>query len=914
MHRSRRSPAALPVLLVLVLATALALPPRAAAETVRVFLVGHKQRVADAETVASFRAKMLALVDARLRTPDLVQAGVDDVASHLPPHDPSAPPLAVVHFPEATGLVAGLIGSRGATARAASTATEAFASLLGPYGEQIAYYSGVYPELQAQPIRALILALTDVLYRSVYETFREIAMRYGVWVSVSFDAAPARRVEASEAPDLVALLRDPDEPERSYAYVATSPLPRNFVFLFAPDGELVVPDGRGGTLRAPSETGGELSGVPKVYLTPIEQTIDKPGGGLSLASASLRDLDVLDTPVGAIGVVISKDAWMPDVNERFDLKGASFLLQSEAFSTWAYDTREWAPDVFKSGGYANLQIRGGFLYNVAPSLTGNLFDTTFDGQSAILVRRRDKTPAGPRTPDNGFIGQLADRGFLRLAPWIVPDPDPSSTARTLAERREELAAAGAPLLPGSGVPCPSPLAVGSCENGYREAVVWADLDIPPGPSAGLGVPVEPDPTRRPTSFGVNRAVSPHPDGRQRRPRVAARGRTVAVVWDDTRDGALPQIYLALSRDGGDSFAPAIKVSDAAPGVRSELDPDVAIGADGVYVVWQAFERGADDDAARIELARFALDGTKVVGDVRVDGGDKPAGRWQPAIALLGDGAPVVAWIDERDTGPDGVALAHVYAARGTPGGASFAPAVRVDRGEPTPLAASLDNKWAPAILAVGQTVHVAWVDFRDYNWDVYVARSTDGGRSFGENQRVNGYPDFERICDAPSLARARSNAIRVAWTDIRAREPDTNVFVAESPDNGATWRTDRQLDRSWQGFDPNRVRPSYQSHVALARAGERGFAVWQDDRRGNSDILFAALDDESGGTAQREQRVDDTGDGPSYQGKPHLAVVGHGDAARCVVVWEDDREGLMRIYTASRRCTAATRTLPELAG
>ena len=111
---------------------------------------------------------------------------------------------------------------------------------------------------------------------------------------------------------------------------------------------MLVPDGNGGLLRAPQDTAGALPGsIAKAYLTPIEQTLDKPGGGLSLASGAVRDLEVLDTPVGAIGVVISKDAWMLDVNERFDLKGASFLLQSEAFSSWAYDVSEWSPDVLQ---------------------------------------------------------------------------------------------------------------------------------------------------------------------------------------------------------------------------------------------------------------------------------------------------------------------------------------------------------------------------------------------------------------------------------------------------------------------------------------------------------------------------------------------------------------------------------------
>ena len=68
--------------------------------------------------------------------------------------------------------------------------------------------------------------------------------------------APARRVEEADDPDLVALLRDPDEPGRTYAYEAVSSFTPNATYVFAPDGEVLVPDGQGGTLRSPSQTGG----------------------------------------------------------------------------------------------------------------------------------------------------------------------------------------------------------------------------------------------------------------------------------------------------------------------------------------------------------------------------------------------------------------------------------------------------------------------------------------------------------------------------------------------------------------------------------------------------------------------------------------------------------------------------------
>jgi hypothetical protein len=91
------------------------------------------------------------------------------------------------------------------------------------------------------------------------------------------------------------------------------------------------------------------------------------------------------------------------------------------------------------------------------------------------------------------------------------------------ERRSALAAEGAKLLPNSGVACPGPLAYGACSNGYREAVVWTDVEMP--------------------------------DGR-RRVEGARRNCTVATAWglsaavNDDDDGApASQSHVALAADG-----------------------------------------------------------------------------------------------------------------------------------------------------------------------------------------------------------------------------------------------------------------------------------------------------------------------------------------------------------------------------
>src|SRR5436309_1057845 len=201
---------------------------------------------------------------------------------------------------------------------------------------------------------------------------------------------------------------------------------------------------------------------------------------LSLSYGAVRDMEVIDAQAVQLAIVISKDAWMVDVNDRFAAKGANVILQPEAFSEWAYAPAPWQPDIFKEGGYANLQKIGSFLLNVDASMTGNFLDVTFDGQSAIIGRKRKIDP-GPLGPANAWIGQNPDTGFRAMAPWIEPDPGIATAALGLAARRMLLATDGATLLPGSGIPCPDSLTAGACENGYREAIVWADVDLPDGP-------------------------------------------------------------------------------------------------------------------------------------------------------------------------------------------------------------------------------------------------------------------------------------------------------------------------------------------------------------------------------------------------------------------------------------------------
>ena len=204
------------------------------------------------------------------------------------------------------------------------------------------------------------------------------------------------------------------------------------------------------------------------------------------------------------------------------------------------------------------------------------------------------------------------------------------------------------------------------------------------------------------------------------------------------------------------------------------------------------------------------------------------------------------------------------------------------------------SEYARKGISRGRSVAVAWVDFRDYNWDVYYARSDDRGATFGTNVRVDDFAGFERLNERPSLAIGRRGRVHVAWTDLRARQPDTNIFYART-DDGTAFTANARLDDGG-------ATPSNQWHPGLAADGDLLFAAWQDDRDGNNDVRFARSAD-GGATFGPSERVDDTGGGLSAQTRPSLALARHGNRRACYVVWEDDRDGDPNVYLARRGCS-----------
>lgn len=838
-----------------------ALAPVAAAKRVRVFAVGPKFNVSWVDTRAHFHDHLLGLVDRRQRTAATdVQPQADDVASHL--LQPAAR-RDLVAFPEDLGLMAIFTGSQGTQARQASDVTTAILDVLAAYAPQTAYYGARFPALTQRgvPTRLLAVAATDTFARVAVETYAEIAARYHVWLEGGIDMAqswhvvcesratmprPPGGVGCDEVnPAKVAALRSPDEPNRTYAYEATTDRASNMALVFDPRGRLVAKE-------------------IKTYLTPIEL----PGQLDLLPGAVFTGVSAVHTPVGTLGFVTSKDAWMPDVTARLDEEHVDLLVQPEFFvGDTVSPTGPWAPDNIQGAGYSDVLRHPSFQALVLPELSGNLFDLSADNQQAIAVKPASRT--GPR---GHLVGQPDAPGYATIGAWVAPDPDPAHPGEDIAQRRARLGAIGTLLLPGGpGPECPSPAARGACRGGQVEDVIHHDVQV------AVRRPLRPVARRKrgPTPFGVSRPLAAAGAAAQRNVALAAHGRLVVAAFEQ-RQGARDRVLVARSGDGGAHWSRAVPLGSG----RHGWWPAAAVGPDGtVWVSWSDDHTGRQ----RVYVARAHGPSGRFSAPEPADPAVGPAvQQLRPTVAAPGRDRAFVAFADDRARfGADDLPQAGIWAV--AVHGRHTQPARRMDStAAPAALAATLDNAWAPSLAARGRAVELTWIDFRNYEWDVFARASADGGSTWGAEQRVNGTPaGSEALEDTPRAAFTTAGPL-IAYTDW-ASLAGTQRHASGLYD----------VDVATPGVRPVQADGAGGAHVeafapAIAAVGGGAVVAWQDHRHGPGDILAARV---MGGRPGRPVRVDDSGRMGWNQWRPAIARSGRW----VVAAWEDERDGPTRI-------------------
>jgi hypothetical protein len=556
------------------------------------------------------------------------------------------------------------------------------------------------------------------------------------------------------------------------------------------------------------------------------------------------------TPVGTLGFVTSKDAWMPDVQAKLDEQHVDLLVQPEFFvNDLVRSDRMWAPDTLKGSGYNDVLRLPSVKAMVLPELTGNVFNYSADAQSHFVVK-----PGRAAVPRGRLVGQANAPGLVG-SPWVVPDP--LRSGEPFAARRRRLGAAGTALAPGSGVACADPAVAGPCENGQVEGVFRRDLQIGVTPRFKRyrgGVKSTPLSPARPLT-------SSHAP--QRNVALAASGGRLAAAWEERR-GSHDRVFIATSGDRGRRWSRPTAVA----GRGDQQWPAVAISSRGrVTAAWSA--------GAQVLFAR----GPRFRTAKAIDPG--PGAQWKPALAQGAGNTVHAAWIDERErSADDDLPQAHVYYARVGSGHGR-----RLDLGKPVDLAARLDNAWAPRLVVRGRRVLVTWLDFQAYDWGLFSRLSTNAGASFAAEKRVTSdAADQEELADTPDAAFLGTKPF-IAWTDWRKRvsagtkpHQEYDIFIA------APGARNRQVD-PYGGRQLSTFAPSI-----CDAGGGRALVAFQDSSAGRSVVRAVSM--RAGAKRGRARLVSDAGAGGGNAWRPRIACSG----GQVVAAWEDERDGPARLY------------------
>jgi len=403
---------------------------------IRVFAVSNRQDLAYAVSEESYREKFGCLMEA--------------IAPVFSKDNPN-----LVVFTEDAGLVTAFIGSRGIEARKEKDSISAMLELAktysGPYNRYLAKYGATLIA------RALLLALTDTIWRPFYDTFSSLAKSYGVYVLACTNVADVRE---SADPQDISFFGDPEHPERNTVYLPADEGVWNTAFLFSPDGSMV-------------------HRTKKVNLVELEEDL------LQLTPGSITEVTSYTIPGTTITICtgISKDAFVDSFLSRVSSQECAVLLQPDANpGMWAAHYPYWQPEDWLGSTLGSLQSPYSIIYNINSMMTGNFFDIVFDGQSAITGRNdpraarsgnyvgcdpiQDPITGAPISFTTGASGftTFTEGGFILMGPWVMEDPGMSTPSLSKQERRNMLQEKALALAPD-----------GAEENRYLETILWADL-------------------------------------------------------------------------------------------------------------------------------------------------------------------------------------------------------------------------------------------------------------------------------------------------------------------------------------------------------------------------------------------------------------------------------------------------------
>jgi prepilin-type N-terminal cleavage/methylation domain-containing protein len=302
-----------------------------------------------------------------------------------------------------------------------------------------------------------------------------------------------------------------------------------------------------------------------------------------------------------------------------------------------------------------------------------------------------------------------------------------------------------------------------------------------------------------------------------------------VSWNDNSNGNQDSFLIKrASADGGDLWGGSKKIDTQADS-KDQTNPRIALSKiaspQNIIVVWSD-NRNTQTD---IFLKIYDINKNNVLSpEIKVNTNFEPTGtnQYSPTLAIDSSDNIYVAWTDERNGNKD------VYAQKYNLGGINqWASDIFIGS-----LSASTSEQYSPAVaIDSSDNIYLSWTDERNGNKDVYLQKyNTSSAAVWGSEIRVGTISASSSNQYSSSLAVDSIGNIYVAWTDERNSNQD---IYAQKYDNSGNslWIEDIRANVNTS------TSAQYNPALAINPANDDPYAVWQDERFGDTDIFAAKI-------------------------------------------------------------------------
>ncbi len=320
--------------------------------------------------------------------------------------------------------------------------------------------------------------------------------------------------------------------------------------------------------------------------------------------------------------------------------------------------------------------------------------------------------------------------------------------------------------------------------------------------------------------GSARLSQGNSQGNELNPRVAVLSvGGAAAVWE-SGPRANTDIYLRILNSGGSFVTGALSANTYTDG--NQRDADVTVLTNGnVVVVWSS--EGQDGDGSGVYGQLFTSGGARIGGEFQVNG-VASMNQSDPAVAAMGDGSFVVAWVSETAVGRTGAGapnlrgniMGRVFGASGNAQGNEY----RLNDGDT--LAST------PVLVASDEGGFLAAWTQRDEEItlnmsDIYIRSFNSSGVPKTKSARHNTHLKGQQI--KPELVQLAGDAL-VAWTS----------YGQDASGAGVQGR----LASGGTEFQVNSQGQLHQSAPTVATDGENKFlVVWVNTINPSHSVLSA---------------------------------------------------------------------------